>query len=356
MRGAWRRRGVAYVSYNAYPGWHLRGMIRDMTYYHASQFSDRKVRVQQARNLLEFLAKSATAETTPYSLLLRNELQIFQRTPDSYVCHEHLEEVNEPLYFHQFAERAAAKGLQYLGEADLCAMAPANFPPEVQEVLRMLAADVIHLEQYMDFLRNRTFRQTLLCHEDLRFSRRLRVEEMAKFYAPRLPSRSSRRPDIVSAIPSNSVRPVGWHRRQPPAFQGGDAASGGDLAALRERGRLAAARPPATGGHAGMTPTKTEDLQVLGQCLLAAYTAASRSGIVDLRLSMPRYAFAASERPIGSPVAQVAGRRGQSRHQSSPRIAHAGRAGAANPAALGRHAGGGPSWSKCSGHWLSGAN
>ena len=28
----------------------------------------------------------------------------------------------------------------------------------------MLAQDMIQLEQYMDFLRNRTFRQTLLCH------------------------------------------------------------------------------------------------------------------------------------------------------------------------------------------------
>ena len=27
--------GVAYISYNTYPGWHMRGMIRDMMLYHA---------------------------------------------------------------------------------------------------------------------------------------------------------------------------------------------------------------------------------------------------------------------------------------------------------------------------------
>jgi SAM-dependent methyltransferase len=30
--------GVAYVSYNTYPGWHFRGMIRDVMAYHAKFF------------------------------------------------------------------------------------------------------------------------------------------------------------------------------------------------------------------------------------------------------------------------------------------------------------------------------
>jgi cyclopropane fatty-acyl-phospholipid synthase-like methyltransferase len=30
------RDGVAYVSYNTFPGWHMRGMIRDMMCYHVS--------------------------------------------------------------------------------------------------------------------------------------------------------------------------------------------------------------------------------------------------------------------------------------------------------------------------------
>jgi len=38
-------------------------------------------------------------------------------------------------------------------------------PPEVESVLPMLSSDIIPLEQYMDFLRNRMFRQTLICHD-----------------------------------------------------------------------------------------------------------------------------------------------------------------------------------------------
>src|SRR5262249_23653796 len=84
----------------------------------------------------------------------------------SYVLHEHLEQHNDPLYFHEFVHRAAQHGLGYLGEADVAAMVPATFPPAVQHFLDRVSADQVHLEQYMDFLCNRMFRQTLLCRAD----------------------------------------------------------------------------------------------------------------------------------------------------------------------------------------------
>jgi methyltransferase-like protein len=46
-----------------------------------------------------------------------------------------------------------------------------NFPQQVQTVLQSVSSDVIELEQYMDFVRNRTFRQTLLVHRDASFDR-----------------------------------------------------------------------------------------------------------------------------------------------------------------------------------------
>ena len=30
--------GIAYISYNTYPGWHMRGMIRDMMQFHSGRF------------------------------------------------------------------------------------------------------------------------------------------------------------------------------------------------------------------------------------------------------------------------------------------------------------------------------
>ena len=43
---------VALISYNTYPGWHLRESVRDMMRYRVRQFDDLKVQVTQARALL----------------------------------------------------------------------------------------------------------------------------------------------------------------------------------------------------------------------------------------------------------------------------------------------------------------
>src|SRR5439155_10600404 len=93
--------GVAYVSYNTYPGWHMRGMIRDMMRYHAMRFTTPQNRTQQARALLDFLAQSVRQDS-PYSALLKSELEAVRHQADHYLYHEHLEDVNDPVYFHQF--------------------------------------------------------------------------------------------------------------------------------------------------------------------------------------------------------------------------------------------------------------
>lgn len=164
--------GIAYVSYNTYPGWHVREMARAMMRYHASQFSDPREQVAQARALLTFLA-SATKDTGPYHELLDAEADRLRQSPDSYLFHEHLERTNLPLYFHQFIERAETEGLQYLSEAVVSEMLTSLFPSSVGETLERISPDLVHLEQYMDFVRNRQFRQTLLCHASQRPKRAL---------------------------------------------------------------------------------------------------------------------------------------------------------------------------------------
>src|SRR5262245_4485237 len=45
--------GVVYVSYNVFPGWQLRGVIRDMMIYHAGTEGDPSTRVAKARWALD---------------------------------------------------------------------------------------------------------------------------------------------------------------------------------------------------------------------------------------------------------------------------------------------------------------
>ncbi|WP_439629466.1 methyltransferase regulatory domain-containing protein [Gemmata sp.] len=154
--------GVAYVSYNTYPGWHMRGMLRDMMRFHADRFTTPKQKVEQARALIDFLASSTKNDSGPYGALLRQELESIRHQADHYLYHEHLEEVNDPVYFHQFIDMAHKHNLRYLGEARLPTMVTTNFAPDVRKAIATVATDQIQIEQYLDFVRNRMFRETLL--------------------------------------------------------------------------------------------------------------------------------------------------------------------------------------------------
>jgi hypothetical protein len=95
---------------------------------------------------------------------LRQEADSIRNEADAYLFHEHLEENNQAFYFHEFADDAARHGLVFSAEADLGDMLVSKFPPEVAQTLQRVATDIIRMEQYMDFVRNRQFRQTLLVH------------------------------------------------------------------------------------------------------------------------------------------------------------------------------------------------
>lgn len=165
--------GIAYISYNTYPGWHMRGMIRDMMLYHTRQFDDVQTRIDQARALVNFLADAVPTRSSPYGLLLSNELASLRNWTDAYIFHELLEEHNQPVYFYQFVDRAARHGLRYLGEANFGTMLPGDLSPGVSATLQEIGRGIVEMEQYMDFVRNRTFRQTLLCHAETSLSRTL---------------------------------------------------------------------------------------------------------------------------------------------------------------------------------------
>lgn len=164
--------GIAYISYNTFPGWHIRGIVRDMMLYRGMQFGDPDARLAQAKSLVEFVAKASRGSDTPYQRLLQSELEHIGRMEDYYLHHEHLEENNQPLYFHEFAGRLAVNGLQYLGDAEFSTMVSSNFSPEVAKTLNELGAhDIVQMEQYMDYVRCRYFRKSLICHSGVRLNR-----------------------------------------------------------------------------------------------------------------------------------------------------------------------------------------
>lgn len=170
-------RGVAYISYNALPGWNMRKSLRDMMLFHTAGITDPVTRVRQARALLKFLADSVPADRSAYGLLLKSELEIISKVSDNYLLHDYMEEENTAFYFHQFVGRAMQHGLQYLGESSLSHMLASNFPEKVAKTLGQLG-QIIAQEQYMDFLRNRMFRQTLLCKATTPVQRNINADRL----------------------------------------------------------------------------------------------------------------------------------------------------------------------------------
>ncbi len=170
--------GIAYVSYNTLPGWHARGAVRDAMRYHTRQFTDAKTKVLQARAVLDFLAVSLQATGSTWGAMLLEEAQRVRQQPDGYIYHDHLEAVNEPLYFHEFIERAARHDLRYVAEADFWNMLARDLSPEVGRTLARIAPDLVQREQFLDFLRNRTFRQTLLTHASATLTRKVSPERI----------------------------------------------------------------------------------------------------------------------------------------------------------------------------------
>jgi len=209
------RNGVAYVSYNTYTGWHMPEALREMMLYHVSSFKEAKTQTDQARALLTFLRQATAEKTSAYGSFLKTEVDTLRRKKDAYIFHEFLETVNHPVYFHQFTEKAARHGLQYLGEASISSMLAENFPKAVVQKLR-LARDIIRQEQYMDFVLNRRFRATLLCHAGQELVRKLKFENVVDFYISSAARPKSEDQDLSSSkkvtlvIPGVGTAAISW--------------------------------------------------------------------------------------------------------------------------------------------------
>jgi len=181
--------GIAYVSYNAYPGWHMLGIIRDMMLFHSRNATDPYDKAAQAKAALDFLKRAVPKKATsyarfliPYVTFLQEQFDRVGSKADEFLIHDELELYNDAIYFHQFADHAAQYDLQYVTEAELSTVMPNRFEPEIMQEIQQMSNNIIEMEQYMDFARNRVFRQTLLCHAELEIKRTMNAERILPFY------------------------------------------------------------------------------------------------------------------------------------------------------------------------------
>lgn len=154
--------GLAYISYNALPGGYFRRYPRDITRFRIRSLSDPAERIREARAVLTSVLESLS-ENSVEATVIQNELT-FSANSDGFLYHDLLADESEPIYFLDFMDGAARHGLQFVAEADLKQLFPPALPQSASLQLQRIT-DRVEREQYLDFVRCRLFRQTVLCRK-----------------------------------------------------------------------------------------------------------------------------------------------------------------------------------------------
>ena len=172
--------GVAFVSYDALPGGHLRKMTREMMLFGTKDIAGPQERVIEARALLQLVLESRP-EGDAYRQLLTKQVESMEKRSAQSIHHDELGQEYHPVLFTEFVQHASRHGLQYLSEASL---PPPNDPGSQPEFKRAaesaVGSDVLKQEQMMDFARMRVFRETLLCRAECAVRRDFAAQDMRR--------------------------------------------------------------------------------------------------------------------------------------------------------------------------------
>jgi methyltransferase-like protein/SAM-dependent methyltransferase len=293
--------GVAYISYNAYPGNHLRDLVRGMMLFHTARFEDPIEKVGQARGLLRFLGDSSP-KVDYYIAAIRAQFERTLKYTDEAFFHDDLSEVNQPFYFHEFMSDAERHGLRFVGEARLNEIEAGKFTPQVMERMNELAgAPEVVREQYKDFIRGCAFRETVLCHQDLEISPDLLVEQVPKLYAScDAAPKEDEDPKIEASV---------FQRKGGMEMKATHPLVSAALRSLISQWPAAVSFEALVDNARVDTPSQVpDDAEIVANALLRAY----RIGFVELQISARELTNKVSDRPSVSRLARFQLERGES--------------------------------------------
>lgn len=162
--------GIAYISYNTYPGWKTQEVVRDMMlftnkYYQNLPLAEQTFRSKTVNNLFLEAFKGSEVLSEERKHIIK-AIEKIQDDSDYYVAHEYLESINDPCYLHEFVDAAEAHGLHYIADSSPVFSFASSLPKKNRALVTQLAENnYVVKEQCIDYLRNTTFRRSLLCHQ-----------------------------------------------------------------------------------------------------------------------------------------------------------------------------------------------
>ncbi|MBE9851458.1 methyltransferase domain-containing protein [Campylobacter concisus] len=165
--------GVAFISYNTYPGWKVKDVVRDLMLLAAKDKESTEDRLKAAREALlvykEVLLKRDNEEFEKFMPIksLITWIDDILSKDDFYVVHEFLEDINDPFYFKDFCEKIDKFDLAYLCDIDMKDVFVPDFGNAlVDDFKNVHFADRIQSEQFLDILSMKIFRQSLIVHKN----------------------------------------------------------------------------------------------------------------------------------------------------------------------------------------------
>ncbi|MFN3469654.1 MAG: methyltransferase domain-containing protein [Novosphingobium sp.] len=152
-------RGVAFISYNAMPGGHVRQIMREMLLDAIGEIDDPEERIAAVRDFLESYARPQEGDE-PLATALRQQAENMLQRPDAVLFHDELGPCFHPQRLLDVAAAAHACGLAFLTDAgrnrQLDGFLPDGAPvPDDAEAAVLLAAS------RDDYASLRYFRQSL---------------------------------------------------------------------------------------------------------------------------------------------------------------------------------------------------
>lgn len=278
VRRALAPSGLACISFNALPGWGVRGRIRDILLRGGGE---------DPRALIERLLPLQSQH--PWGRMLAHELELARSARHDYFMHEYLEEHNEAFWVGDFARAAAEDGLAWVGDSQFDLAAGRT----IEAAKAAIGVAGLRGEELADLVSYCQLRSVVLARDD----------------APRKPPVSE--PDLLeSAWVSGEVKPTGDEIRLDAACEETMRSPEGldilvreplckmallELAEIYPDGLrpadLAARAREALAGH-GVTPAPEEET-ALRDGILRLW----RAGALDLRLHRESLRREAPARP-----------------------------------------------------------
>ncbi|HMP55193.1 MAG TPA: class I SAM-dependent methyltransferase [Novosphingobium sp.] len=170
-------RGIAFISFNAMPGGHVRLIMREMLLDAIGEISDPAAKITAVRAFLENYARPRP-DDEPLATTLRQQAESMLQRPDAVLFHDELGECFRPQRALDVAAAARAQGLVYLTDAGrnrhLDGFLPDGSPvPDDPEGAVLLAAS------RDDYASLRYFRQSLFVRASQVPDRQIEPRRMA---------------------------------------------------------------------------------------------------------------------------------------------------------------------------------